>query len=116
VDAEALKSRTKELAKRIVRLCRSRPNSREANLIGNQIFRSGTAVGANYRAACRGRSKPDFVSKLGIVLEEADETLYWLELLTETEMVPVSQLESLMAETGELVAIFAASVKTARGD
>ena len=77
MNAEELKTRTKEFAKRIIRLCRSLPRSRESRLIGDQVFRSGTSVGANYRAACRGRSKAEFIAKLGVVLEEADESLYW---------------------------------------
>jgi four helix bundle protein len=84
-------------------------------LIGNQVFRSGTSVGANYRAACRARSKAEFIAKLGIVLEEADETLYWLELLAETEIFPTPRLQPLMAEGEELVAIFVASLNTSKG-
>jgi four helix bundle protein len=116
MNAEAMKTRTKEYAKRIIRLCRSLPRSEEARLIGNQVFRSGTSVGSNYRAACRGRSKADFIAKLGIVLEEADETVYWLELLAETEILPMKRLEPLMSEGQELVAIFVASLKTAKDD
>jgi four helix bundle protein len=114
MDAEVLKTRTKEFAKRVIGLCRSLPHSEEARLIGKQIFRSGTSVGANYRAACRGRSKADFIANLGIVLEEADETVYWLELLAETDIVSAKRLESLMSEGQELVAIFVASLKTAK--
>ena len=87
MNQEELKKRTKEFAKRIVILCRSLADNREGRLIGNQIFRSGTSVAANYRAACRARSKAEFVSKLGIVEEEADETLFWLEILSEMEIV-----------------------------
>ena len=83
--------------------------------IGDQVFRSGTSVGANYRAACRGRSKAEFVAKLGVVLEEADETLYWLELITETEIIKPPRLAALMQETRELLAIFVASMNTAKG-
>jgi four helix bundle protein len=116
MNAEMLKGRTKEFAKRIIRLCRSLPNTREGWRIGDQIFRSGTSVGSNYRAACRGRSKAEFVAKLGTVLEEADETLYWLELMVETEMVkPVAKLKPLMQENRELLAIFVASMNTAKG-
>src|SRR5205823_2388238 len=84
MNAEELKARTKEFAKRIIRVCRSLPNTQEARLIQNQLFRCGTSVGANYRAVCRARSRADFVAKMGIVLEETDESQYWLELLTET--------------------------------
>ena len=114
MDQVELKKRTKEFAKSVINLCRQLPNTREGRLIGDQLFRSGTSVGANYRAACRGRSKPDFTSKMGIVLEEADETLYWLEILGETGVVKAELLVALTREAGELVAIFAASVKTAR--
>ena len=82
MNTEQLKQRTKDFSKQVINLCRLLPDSREGRLIGNQIFRSGTSVGANYRAACRARSKADFIAKLGIVLEEADETLFWFEILT----------------------------------
>ena len=78
-----MKSRTKEFAKEIIRLCRKLPENREGRLIGNQLFRSGTSVAANYRSACRARSKAEFVSRLAIVEEEADETFFWLELIKE---------------------------------
>ena len=80
-----MRRRTEEFAKRAINACRQLPNTREGRLIGDQLFRSGTSVGANYRAACRARSKADFISKLGIVLEEADESLYWLEILMKQE-------------------------------
>jgi four helix bundle protein len=115
MNSDDLKARTKEFAKRIIRLCRTLPNTREGWRIGDQIFRSGTSVGSNYRAACRGRSKAEFVAKLGTVLEEADETLFWLELMCETEMVKASNLEPLMRENRELLAIFVASMNTAKG-
>ena len=83
MDESQLKNRTKQFAKQIIILCRNLPKNREGRLIGNQIFRSGTSVAANYRAACRGRSKAEFISKLAIVEEEADETLFWLELIKE---------------------------------
>ena len=87
MNSTEMKSRTKEFAKKIIELCRALPNNREGRLIGNQVFKSGTSVAANYRAACRGRSKAEFVSKLGIVLEEGDETLFWLELIKELKRV-----------------------------
>jgi four helix bundle protein len=116
MDAEQMKRRTKEFAKRIINLCRKLPRTEEARLIRNQVFRAGTAVGANYRAACRGRSKADFVSKMGIVLEETDESLYWMELLVETKMVKAELLGPLMEETNELVSMFVASLNTAKGN
>ena len=83
MDQTEMKRRTKEFAKEIIRLCRKLPNNREGRLIGDQIFRSGTSIAANYRAACRARSKAEFISKLAIVEEEADETLFWLEIIIE---------------------------------
>ena len=109
-----MKQRTKEYAKRVVKLCRTLPQSREGNLIGSQLFRSGTSVGANYRAACRARSKADFVSKLAIVLEEADETLYWLEIVTETGLVETGRIGNLMKEADEIISIIVASINTAK--
>ena len=116
MNAEILKARTKEFAKRIIRMCRCLPNNREGWRIGDQIFRSGTSVGANYRAACRGRYKAELVAKLGNVLEETDETLYWLELIVETEIMKAKVLEPLMKECRELLAIFVASMNTAKGN
>ena len=83
-------------------------------MIGNQLLRAGTSVGANYRAACRARSGADFISKIGIVLEEADETVFWLELLSDSGLVRRNLLDPLIAEAHELVAIFVASSLTAR--
>jgi len=114
VDQEQMKKRTKEFAKRVINLCRQLPNTRDGRLIGNQLFRSGTSVGANYRAACRARSKAEFVAKLGIVLEEADESLYWLEILVETQVMKADLVAPLMEEAGELIAIFVSSLKTAK--
>ena len=84
-------------------------------IIGRQLLRSATSVGANYRAVCRARSSPDFVSKLGIVLEEADETLFWLELLVESGVTNSEKAAPLMGEANELVSIFVASLRTAKG-
>jgi four helix bundle protein len=109
-----LKNRTKEYAKNIIRLCRELPNNREGRLIGNQMFRSGTSVAANYRAACRGRSKAEFVSKLAIVEEEADETLFWLELIKEMDISNNSDLAALMKESNEIIAIIVSSIKTVK--
>jgi four helix bundle protein len=81
VDEAQMKTRTKDFAREVVKLCRKLPNDREGRLIGDQLFRSGTSVASNYRAACRGRSRAEFISKLAIVEEEADETLFWLEIL-----------------------------------
>jgi four helix bundle protein len=111
---EELKRRTKEFAKRIIFLCRSLPATREARLIGDQLFRAGTSVGANYRAACRARSPAEFIAKLGIVLEETDECLYWLELIQDMGICKGERLEALVAEANELIAIFVSSLNTAR--
>src|SRR5437868_2673204 len=110
-----MKRRTKAFAKQVVLLCRAMPPTDESRLIRNQLFRAGTAVGANYRAACRGRSRADFISKVGIVLEEADESLYWMELLIETELMEAKRLAPLMEEARQLVAMFVASLNTAKG-
>jgi four helix bundle protein len=111
---EQLRDRTKAFAIRIVRLYRSLPKSTEAQVLGKQLLRSGTSVAANYRAVCRARSKAEFIAKIGIVLEEADETVFWLELLVDTEVVGIDRLSSLLQEARELCAIIAASQRTAR--
>jgi four helix bundle protein len=113
---EQLRQRTKQFALRIIHLCDALPNRRAANVIGNQVLRSGTAVAANYRSAGRARSKAEFIAKLGIVVEEADETVFWLELLAEAEIVTPKRLGALQKEAGELLAIFSASRRTARSD
>lgn len=109
-----MKNRTRDFAKQIITLCRQLPDTRKGRLIGNQIFRSGTSVGSNYRSVCRARSKADFIAKLGIVLEEADETLYWLELLKENRILKEEILLSLIKEADELVAIMVASLNKAK--
>ena len=114
MNAEEMKTRTKEFAKDIINLCRKLPNNREGRLIGNQVFKSGTSVAANYRAACRGRSKAEFIAKLGIVEEEADETLFWLEIIEEMNIYDPSSVDSLMQECDEIIAIMVSSVKTAK--
>ena len=114
MDETQMKNRTKEFAKKIIRLCRKLPNDREGRLIGNQIFRSGTSVASNYRSACRARSKAEFISKLSIVEEEADETLFWLELINEMKILDETFIESLMKECNEIIAIIVSSIKTAR--
>ena len=110
-----LKDRTKQFALRVMRLYRALPRREEARIIGRQLLRSGTSVGANYRAACRARSKPEFVAKLGIVLEESDETVFWLELLQESSLVSAQKLAPLVQEARELTAIFVTSLCTAKG-
>ncbi len=114
MNEEDLKRRTKQFGLRIIRLVESLSNTSTARTIGNQLLRSGISVGANYRAACRGKSKADFIAKAGISLEEADESLYWMELLQESGIIPGEKLVDLVKEADELVAIFTASIKTAR--
>src|SRR5580700_3567252 len=104
-QAEAMKLRTKQFAVRIVSVSRSLPRSREGDVIGKQLLRSGTAVAANYRAVCRARSKAEFISKMSIVVEEADETVFWLELLGDTRIAQAAKLALLLKEANELVAI-----------
>ncbi len=113
---ELLKNRTKQFAIRIVRLFRALPKTEDARVIGKQVLRSGTSVAANYRAVCRARSTAEFISKIGVVVEEADETVFWLELLVETEILTAKQLNNLLDEANELLAIFAASQITAKSN
>jgi four helix bundle protein len=113
-QTEQMKQRTKAFALRVIRLYRALPKKAEADVIGKQMLRSGTSVAANYRAVCRARSRAEFVSRMGIVVEEIDETVLWLELLTDAGIVPKARMESLIKEASELLAIFAASRKTAR--
>jgi len=110
-----LKLRTKQFSLRVIHLCETLPPKPSARVIGNQLLRSATSVGANYRAACRARSNADFVSKIRVVLEETDESGYWLELLVESGLVTQERLSELLRETEELIAIFAASKITASG-
>jgi four helix bundle protein len=112
--ATELKQRTKSFALRIVRLVRALPAGIETKVIGQQLLRCGTATAANYRAACRSRSRAEFISKISIALEEADETAFWLELLADAEIVPQARLAALQAEANELVAILNSSRSTAR--
>jgi four helix bundle protein len=111
---EELKKRTKQFALMIIKLVENLPNSLVGRTIGNQIIRSGTSVAANYRAACRARSNADFISKITIVEEECDETLFWLELVLEAGLFKKEELQDVLKEADELTAIFTASGKTAR--
>jgi len=113
-QAEELKKRTKAFAIRVVNLFRRLPRTEEARTIGRQLLRSGTSVAANYRAVCRSRSKAEFVAKIGIVVEEIDETIFWIELMADTEIFKKARLKDLLTEANELLAIFAASQRTAR--
>jgi four helix bundle protein len=113
-DSEALKIRTKDFALRVLRLYRALPKTGEARILGTQLLRSSTSIGANYRSACRGRSRAEFIAKLGIVLEEADETVFWLELVREGKIFPAEKVQGLLQEANELVSIFVCSVRTAK--
>jgi len=114
-DSETLKLRTKKFAIRVLTLYRALPRTQEARILGAQLLRSSTSIGANYRAACRGRSRAEFVAKLGVVLEEADETVFWLELIQEAAIFPDGKMRSLCKEANELVSIFVSSIRTAKG-
>lgn len=108
-----LKARTKQFALRILKLVAALPKNIEGRAVASQLVRCGTSVAANYRAAYRARSKAEFVAKMGIVLEEADETQLWLELIIERKLLPSEQIQSLLSEANELVAIFVTSRKSA---
>jgi four helix bundle protein len=111
---EELKKRTKQFALMIIKLVENLPNTITGRTIGNQIIRSGTSVASNYRAACRARSSADFISKITIVEEECDETLFWLELIAEANLLKKEILQEIVKEADELTAIFTASGKTAK--
>jgi len=114
MNEREFKDRTLQLGLRVIRLYRALPKSGEAAVIGKQLLRSGTSIGANYRAACRGRSPADVLSRLAIAEEEADETLYWLELRSKAELVHADRLSPLMKETDEIVSMIVASIKPLR--
>lgn len=114
MTSEALKQRTKQFALRIMKLVDALPNTSVGRAIGGQLIRSGTSVGANYRAACRGRSKAEFTAKMGTVAEEADETCFWLELIVEGGLLARDLVRPLLDEANELTAIFTAAAKTSR--
>jgi four helix bundle protein len=112
--AEQMQKRTKAFAIRVIRMFRLLPGRDEARIPGRQLLRSGTAVAANYRAACRAKSRADFISKLGTTVEETDETLLWLELLEEAQVVPTAELQPIKQETEELLRILSTSLTTAK--
>lgn len=113
--AIGLRQRSKSFAIRIIKLVDLLPKKPSADVIGRQLLRSATSVAANYRAAQRARSKAEFISKISVVVEEADETVFWLELLGESHLVAEDRLTLVAKEANELLAIFAASRRTARG-
>jgi four helix bundle protein len=106
--------RTMQFGLRVIHLVESLPRSQTARVIGNQLLRAGTAVGANYRSALRGKSRADFIAKMGIVEEECDEALYWMQMLIEAGVMNQSRLVELMNEADEIIAIVVSSIKTAR--
>jgi len=111
---QELRTRSKAFALRVIRMSQALPRSREANVLVQQVLRSATGMAANYRAAGRSRSKAEFIAKIGVVVEEADETVFWLEMLLDSGMVRPEKLQNLLAEATQLAAIFTASRKTAK--
>ncbi|ODG97923.1 four helix bundle protein [Nostoc sp. KVJ20] len=114
MNEEDFKRRTKQLALRVIRLVEALPQSRTADVIGKQLIRSATSVGANYRSACRGKSTADVIAKLSLVEEEADESLYWMELIVEVGLLPLEKVSNLMSKNTEILAMTVASIKTLR--
>lgn len=114
MNREEMKARTKAFANRIVKLCEALPDDWIPRTVGKQLLRSGTSVGANYRAVCRAKSTADFINKLRVVEEECDESLFWMELLVDNNLVKPARLGDLMKEADELLAIVVSSAKTAR--
>jgi four helix bundle protein len=111
---EELRDRTKAFAIRIVKLYRLLPRTADSQIVGKQLLRCGTSVAANYRAACRGRSRAEWIAKIGLVVEEADETVFWLEMLSDCGIVPSQRCEDILKEARELSAIFTATQHTAK--
>lgn len=105
MDKQDLKNRTKQFALRIIKLTQALPRNDAGRVIGNQLLRSGTAVAANYRAACRSRSKQEFVAKIGIVVEESDESCFWLEMIIDSKLMKINLVEPLLKEADEITAI-----------
>ncbi len=114
MDEKLFKDRTNKLALRIMCLVESLPHTRSADVLSRQILRSATSIGANYRAACRAKSTSDMIAKLKTVEEETDETVYWLELLSEGKTIPQEEIAALTKETNEILAMTVASIKTLR--
>ena len=114
MNAEELKKRTKQFALRVLKLVAALPNNVQGRVVGAQLVRAGTSVAANYRAACRGRSRAEFVAKLGIVVEEADESAFWLELIIDSSLLRAKLVQPLLDEANELTRIMVSSRVTAR--
>jgi len=116
MNEAVLKERTKDFARRTIRLVDALPDSTTGKVLGRQVMRSGTSVAANYRALCRSKSTADFINKTSIIEEEADETAFWLELISETGKLPTRKVAPLLKEANELTAIFVASRRTAQSN
>ena len=114
MNADHMQKRTKAFALRIIKLSEGLPHTRTAEIIGRQLLRCGTSVGANYRSACRAKSLADFIAKMAIVEEEADEVVYWLDLLVESGLLQQRHITDLLSEANQIVAMTVASIKTAR--
>src|SRR5438128_4565138 len=114
--SKELKQRTKQFGLRILTLLDNLPNTIGGRAVANQLVRSATSVGANYRAACRSRSRAEFAAKLGVVAEEADESVYWLELISEGKLLPTAKIGDLLKEANELTAIFTSARRTSSGN
>jgi four helix bundle protein len=114
IEKKDLKERTKSFALKIIKVVEMLPKGRTTDILGRQLLGAGTSVGANYRAACRAKSTADFISKMGIVEEEADETIYWMELLIESGLISKNDLIHLLDEANQILAITISSIKTAR--
>ena len=115
MTTDEMKTRTKIFALRIIKLVEALPAGRTADVVGKQLIRSGTSVGANYRAACRAKSNADFIAKMGIVEEEADECVFWLEIIVESNLMKKELVDGLSDEANQIVAMTVSSINTARG-
>ncbi len=116
MNSEELKKRTKQFGLRCIKVAESLPNTRTGDVLGKQLLRSATSVGANHRSACRAQSKPTFISKIAIAIEEADESQFWLEMIIEAGLLSQRKLTALVKESDELIAILTASSKTAKAN
>ena len=114
MNADELRARTRKFALRVVKLVQALPKNAVADVLGKQVLRSATSIGANYRAACNATTRPTFLHKMSIVLEETDETVYWLEMIRDSELVTPDKLASLIDEADQILKIMSASLKTAR--
>jgi len=114
MNADEMKDRTQEFALRVINLVESLPNTRTGDVLGKQLLRSGTSVGANYRAACRARSDAEFIAKLGIVEEETDESIYWIELIAKANLMKISRVKNLLDEANQILSIVIASINTTK--